>query len=405
MVTMKKGFKRSDFPIFSTHSRLVYLDSGATAQKPQSVIDAEITYYKELCSPVHRGIYDLAERATERFEQVRTQVMEFINAESVDEIVFVRGTTEAINTVSYAFGLSQIQAGDEIVVTMLEHHANCVPWIECARKNGATLNWIPIDDQGGLILEDLEKIITNKTKLVALTIASNVIGSTIPFECIIARAKEVGAYVLLDGAQYIAHQKVDVRALGCDFFVFSGHKMLGPTGVGVLYANKRTHSLLQPFQTGGSMISSVTTSGATWREMPALLEAGTPAIAQVIGLGAAIEYYKNEVDYAGLAEHEHALCKQLVEGLLLLKKVHIVGDPNRIMQTGHLVSFSVDDMHPHDISAYLAEKNICIRAGRHCAQPLHDRLGLDATARASLCGYNTVEDIEALLAGLRELVS
>ena len=396
---------RSHFPFFFVHPDLIYADNGATTQRLDKAIDAEINFYQQMNAPVHRGVYAIAEKATDLLEQARADVASFINASSPQEIVFTRGSTEGVNTVAYAWARHNLKAGDRIVVSQLEHHANCVPWIECARQLGLELVWIPIDAKGHLILDDLDTLIAPHTKLVALTLSSNVIGNKVPYDKVFARAKAVGAATLADAAQAIAHTKIDVQKIDCDFLVFSAHKMYGPTGIGGLYINKRRHEELVPFQVGGGMIELVTSTTVTYQKMPSLLEAGTPAIAQIISLGATVRTLMNEVDYAALAVQEHALAKRMIDGLARFPLVKIVGDADDIAQHGHLVSFHVEGIHAHDVAAYCGSKDICMRAGRHCAQPLHDALGIDATVRASFALYNTPEEIEKILTVLAELLS
>ena len=394
---------RKDFPIFGDN-KLVYCDSAATSQKPQQVIDALVDFYSYHNAPVHRGIYTLAEEATERYEAVRRQVAKFIGAPSATEIVFTKGATESINLVAESWAAYNLQAGDEIVLSQLEHHANIVPWQKIAQTHGVILRWIPILPDGTLNLSDLSTIINQKTKLVAITQSSNALGTQVDLVPIIKQARVVGARVLVDAAQSVPHQKVDVLALDCDFLVFSGHKMLGPTGVGVLYIKKDLHDSVQPYQRGGSMVFDVSFERATWRQMPHMLEAGTPPIAQVIGLGAAINYLEQYVDFNQLQKHEALLCEQLIDGLQQIPKITILGPLNQLKKSGHLVSFIVNDIHAHDIAAYLNTYSICVRAGHHCAQPLHTALKCESSVRASFYVYNTQQEVESIVNALKKLL-
>lgn len=392
---------KKDFPFFSK-SNVIYCDSGATSHKPSVVIDTMTNFMAYENAPVHRGIYALAEAATKRFEDVREQLCRFIGAAEPSEIVFTRGSTESLNLIVDAWGEGHLKKGDEIVVSELEHHALLVPWQQFAKAHGAILKFIPILPTGEIDYASLSSVITKKTKLVGVTAGSNVIGIATKVEPIIAQAKKVGARTIIDAAQMLPRERFDVQKLGCDFLAFSGHKMLGPTGIGGLYIKKELHPELQPYMVGGSMVFSVDWQDSRWREMPQLLEAGTPSIAEVIGLGAAITYLEN-VDFKELALHEAALSKRLIEGIVPINGVRILGPVEKLMKEGHLVSFVVDGVHPYDVASFLDKYQIAVRAGHHCAQPLHTKLGVSGSVRASFYLYNTMDDVEAIIAALKEM--
>ena len=387
---------RSQFPIF-LDPQLIYLDNAATTHKPQVVIDALTDFYTKRNAPVHRGIYPLAEVATEHYETVRAQVAKFINARSAKEIVFTSGATNGCNLVAGAWGQKNISSGDEIVVSVLEHHSNLLPWQRLAQRAGARLVWLPITTDAQLDLTNLDSVITAKTKLVALTLDSNVIGlvDRAKLKMLIKRAHEVGARVLLDAAQAVAHQPIDVQALGCDFLVFSGHKVYGPTGVGVLYVRQEEHARLDPYGVGGGMVYEVQPEGSVWRAMPHLLEAGTPPIAQVIGLGAALSYLTQVTTWSELKAHEAALVNQVRVSLEVIPGVAILGSQKE-GRNSHLLSFSSKKYHSHDIAAFCASRGICVRAGHHCCQPLHNFLGVESSIRVSFGIYNTHDDVVRL---------
>lgn len=392
---------KKDFPFFS-NNKTIYCDSGATSHKPAVVIDAMSHFMAYENAPVHRGIYALAEDATKRFEAVREQLCRFIGAAEPSEIVFTRGSTESLNLIVQAWGAGNLKPGDEIVVSELEHHAMMVPWQQFAKAHGAVLTFIPILPTGEIDYTSLAKIITTKTKVVGVTAGSNVIGVATKLEPIIAQAKKVGAKIIIDAAQMLPRERFDVQKLGCDFLVFSGHKMLGPTGIGAVYIKKELHPELQPYMVGGSMVFSVDWQESRWREMPQLLEAGTPPIVEVIGLGAAISYLE-KVDFKELAAHEAALCRRLLEGIMPISGVRILGPIEKLMQEGHLVSFVVDGIHPYDVASFLDKYKIAVRAGHHCAQPLHNKLGVAGSVRASFYLYNTMDDVDAIIMGLAEM--
>ena len=391
---------KKDFPIFDRTvrdgQRLIYLDSGATSQKPNSVIDAESNFYRFNNAAVHRGAHQLAEEATDNFENARSIVAEFIGAKS-DEIVFTKSATESINLVAYAL-TEKIKPGDRIVVSEMEHHANLVPWQQLAKRTGAELAWFEVTPEGRLDLSDIEKVITSNTAIVAITHQSNVLGTINPLEQIVKRAEAVGAEVLLDACQSVPHMSVDVRKLGVDYLAFSGHKALGPTGVGVLWG--RNLESLPPFLFGGSMIENVTMTDATWAPAPKKFEAGVPNMAQAIGLGAALNYL-SKVGLNQIHEHEIYLTKALIAGLGDINGINIFG-PKEIDLRGGVVSFTLDGIHPHDLGQFLDSKGIAVRTGHHCAWPLARKFKVQATTRASLYLYNELSDIDALLSGIHD---
>jgi len=394
---------RADFPILAREvygKPLVYLDNAATTQKPRVVIDAIRRFYEETNANIHRGLHFLSERATEQYESVRSKVRDFLGAGDDREIVFTRGTTEAINLVAASWGRWQLRPGDEIVLSAMEHHSNIVPWQLVCEATGAKIRVIPMDDSGELQLEEYEKLLGPRTKLVAITHVSNALGTVNPVEKIVAAAKAVGARVLVDGAQAVPHLPVNVQALGCDFYAFSGHKLFGPTGVGVLWGRAELLDAMPPYQGGGEMIRTVTFERSTWNHIPHKFEAGTPPIAEVIGLGAAIDYVE-QVGREAISQHEHGLLARAIQGLSAVPGVRIVGTAKH---KAAVVSFVLDGIHPHDVGTILDREGIAIRAGHHCAQPLMQRLGLVATARASFALYNTVEEADALVAGVAKVI-
>ncbi len=399
---------RSDFPIFQRTvrggQRLIYLDSGATSQKPQAVIDAESQFYSLTNAAVHRGAHQLAEEATDAYEGARQIVADFLGGKA-DEIIFTKNATESLNLLAYAFSNSgsgdrfNLTKQDRIVVTEMEHHANLIPWQQLAKRSEAELTWFGVDDEGRLDLSNLEAIISTNTKIVALTHQSNVLGTVNPLSQIVKRAHEVGAIVILDACQSVPHMKIDVSALGVDFLAFSGHKSLGPTGVGVLWGRGELLESLPPFLYGGSMIETVTMTEATWAPAPRKFEAGVPNMAQAVGLGAALNYLSN-VGLSRIHSHEMELTQQLLHGLSENPAVEIFG-PRNLEMRGGVVSFGLANIHPHDLGQYLDSCGIAVRTGHHCAWPLNRRLGVNATTRASLYLYNDSDDIDALLAGVR----
>ena len=397
-----------DFPILDRTirdgKRLVYLDSGATSQKPNVVIEAESDFYRLHNAAVHRGAHQLAEEATDAYEGAREIVATFLNA-SVDEIIFTKSATESLNLISYAMGNAapgnrfHLKAGDSIVVTEMEHHANLIPWQQLAARTGATLKWFSVTDEGRLDLSQINSVIDEKTKVVALTHQSNVLGTINPLDAITKRAHEVGAVVVLDACQSVPHMKTDVKALDVDFLAFSGHKAVGPTGVGIFWGRAELLADLPPFLTGGSMIENVTMESATWAPAPKKFEAGVPNMAQAVGLGAALTYLTG-IGMEKIHQHEIALTKYLLEGLSAISDLRIIG-PKTTELRGGVVSFTLGDIHPHDLGQYLDSQGIAVRTGHHCAWPLTRKLGVPATTRASVYLYNTTDDLDALIVGVQ----
>jgi len=393
---------REDFPILHTTARgrpLVYLDNAATTQKPRAVIDALVRYYERDNANVHRGVHELSERATLAYEAARAKVRRLLNAREDREIVFVRGTTEAINLVAQSFGRSRVGPGDEVLVTGMEHHSNIVPWQLLCQERGARLRVLPIDDAGELALDELDELLGPRTRLLALVHVSNALGTVNPVRDIVAAAHARGVPVLVDGAQAVAHGPVDVQALGCDFYAFSGHKLYGPTGIGVLWARAELLEAMPPWQGGGDMIASVSFEKTTYNVIPYKFEAGTPHVAGAIGLGAAIDYLE-AVGLERVAAWEAELLRHAVEALEALPQVRLVGTAR---ERAAVVSFLVDGVHPHDVGTILDQEGIAIRTGHHCAQPVMDRFGIPATARASFGLYNDHEEVEALVRALHRV--
>jgi cysteine desulfurase / selenocysteine lyase len=393
---------RRDFPIFSepvNGKKLIYLDNAATTQKPQVVLDALMNFYTRECANIHRGVHYLSERATESYETSRAKISRFINAASPNEIIFVRGSTEAINLAAQTYGKTHVGSGDEVLISAMEHHSNIVPWQILCDEKGARLCVAPMNAAGEFVFEQYENILGPRTRLVSITGVSNALGTVNPVRKIIKLAHDRGVPVLVDGAQMIQHMPVDVRALDCDFFVFSGHKMYGPTGIGVLYAKERLLEEMPPYQGGGDMISSVTFEKTIYNKLPYKFEAGTPNVAGAIGLGAAVDYLQS-VGMQNISAHEQELLACGTLALQALDDVRIIGTAK---EKSSVISFVLDGVHPHDIGTILDKHGIAIRTGHHCAQPVMDFFGIPATARASLGMYNTREDIEALLWGLRKV--
>ncbi|HBS47905.1 TPA: cysteine desulfurase [Candidatus Dependentiae bacterium] len=434
---------RSDFPIFGKKGapkELIYLDSAATSQKPISVIDAITDFYKNSNSNVHRGIYDLSEQNTAKFEATREKVAKFINADS-KEIIFTYGATDSINFVAQTWARQNLSKGDEILLSPTEHVSNFLPWQVISKDLGVSIKYFPFDsnnfvvgfeqkeeelnldnigvygelDEQKIVVPKLDydfwkKVISNKTKLIAFAPYSNVIGpifdfENFVFEDFIKRVREVGAKILIDASQMIAHCKVDVQKWGADFLAFSSHKLLGPTGVGILYIKKDLHDSIEPFRFGGSMVYSADVKKSIWKEAPHKFEAGTPPIAGVIGLGAALDYINSNIDFNALKEHEAKLCSKLLDGLESIKDIEILGNKNLIRKDGHLVSFNIKGIHPHDIAAYLDMRGIMVRAGNHCAQPFMNMLGKDSSLRVSFYLYNNLEEVDLLLLTLNEAIN
>lgn len=393
------GRVREEFPALKqlVHGKpLVYLDNAATTQKPQLVIDAITRFYQEDCSNIHRGVHLLSERATKAYEDVRLAVQQFINAGDPAEVIFVRGTTEAINLVAHSYGRTHVQAGDAVLISAMEHHSNIVPWQILCEERGARLRVVPMNGRGELLLDEYEKLLTPRTKLVAVSHVSNALGTVNPVRQIIAMAHEHGIPVLVDGAQAVPHLHVDVQELDCDFYAFSGHKMYGPTGVGVLYGKKRLLEAMPPYQGGGDMISSVTFEKTTYNRLPFKFEAGTPNIAGVIGLGAAVEYLRR-IAVDRVAAHENHLLASATERISSLPGVRLIGTAQ---EKAAVLSFVLEGVHPHDIGTVLDQEGIAVRTGHHCAQPVMQFFGVPATARASFALYNTEEEVDALMRGI-----
>lgn len=395
---------RADFPILhqqiSGHP-LAYLDNGASTQKPRQVINVIKEYYEQDNANVHRGIHTLSQRATDRFENARKTVQKFINAESEAEIIFTSGTTEAINLVANSFVRESFKAGDEVLISAMEHHSNIVPWQMLEQSIGIKLKVIPINDKGELLYEEFEKLLSGKTKLLAITQLSNALGTITPLKKMIDAAHAVGAKVLVDGAQAIAHAEVDVQALDCDFYAFSGHKIFAPTGIGVLYGKRALLDAMPPYQGGGDMIKVVSFSGTEYNELPYKFEAGTPNIAGAIGLAAGLDYVSN-IGIANIAEYEHDLLEYATEKLLEIDGLRIIGTAEH---KASIISFEIDGVHASDLGTLLDHQGVAIRVGHHCAMPVMEFFGVSATTRASLAFYNNKADIDALLAGLKKAVA
>ena len=392
---------RQDFPILAERVNghpLVFLDSAASSQKPVQVLDAMEKVYRTTYANVHRGVYTNSELSTELYEQSRARIARFIGAPAPENVVFVRNATEALNLVAYSYGRHFLRAGDEVLLTELEHHANFVPWLELARERGVGLKFIPLTPDGTLDLSKLDELLTPRVKLVTFAHVSNVLGTITDPQPIVARAHAIGAKVLVAGSQAAPHMPVDVRALDCDFYAFSGHKMLGPTGIGVLYGKQDVLAAMPPFMTGGDMISSVNFERATWAEAPVKFEAGTPAFVESIGLGAAVDYL-TALGMASVRAHEREVVAYALERISEVPGATIIGptDPDK---RGGALTFTLQGIHPHDLASLLDREGVAIRAGHHCAQPLHLRLGLTATARASFYIYTELREIDALIEGI-----
>jgi cysteine desulfurase/selenocysteine lyase len=393
---------RADFPLLQqrVHGKpLVYLDNAATSQKPRPVLEALQRFYEEECSNVHRGVHWLSQRATEDYEAARGKVQAFLHAPEAREIIFVRGTTEAINLVAQTSGRTHVKAGDEVLITAMEHHSNIVPWQLLCWEKGATLRVAPINDRGELLLDEFEKLLSPRTKLVGVAHVSNALGTINPVKEIVRMAHGRNAPVLVDGAQAAPHLPIDVQDLGCDFYTFSGHKAFAPTGIGVLYGKAALLEAMPPYQGGGEMISSVTFERTTYNVIPHKFEAGTPNIADAIGLGAAIDYL-NQVGLEKIAAYEHALLEYGTEALSRVRGLRLIGTAR---EKAAVLSFVFDGIHPHDVGTILDQEGVAVRTGHHCAQPVMQRFGVPATSRASLAFYNTKADIDALVAGLKKV--
>ncbi|WP_263698103.1 cysteine desulfurase SufS [Bacillus thuringiensis] len=389
---------RKQFPILDQKvngKQLVYFDSAATSQKPIQVIETLERYYKEYNSNVHRGVHTLGTKATDAYEGAREKVRKFINAKSMEEIIFTRGTTTALNTVAASYGLENVKEGDEIVISYMEHHSNIIPWQQVAKKTGATLKYLPLQPDGTISLEDVRQTVTSNTKIVSIMQVSNVLGTINPVKEIGAIAHENGAIMVVDGAQSTPHMKVDVQDLNCDFYALSAHKMCGPTGIGVLYGKKELLNNMEPIEFGGEMIDFVDLQESTWKELPWKFEAGTPIIGNAIGLGAAIDFLE-EIGLHNIEKHEHELAQYALERLSEVDGVTIYGPKHR----AGLVTFNIEDVHPHDVATVLDVEGIAVRAGHHCAQPLMKWLKASSTARASFYLYNTKEEIDTFVESL-----
>ena len=393
---------RSDFPILSRKvrggNRFIYLDSGATSQKPESVITAEADFYRTKNAAVHRGAHLVAEEASDAYEGARANLATFIGAQA-DEVIFTKSATDSLNFLAYSFGNKNskicLNEGDEIVVSEMEHHANLIPWQQLADRIGAKLTWLSITNEGRLDLTNIATVITEKTKIVAITHQSNVFGTIVSISQIVRAARAVGAFVVLDACQSVPHFAVDVKKLDVDFLAFSGHKMLGPTGIGVLWGKSELLDHLEPALYGGSMVDSVTMESATWAKSSRKFEAGVPNMAQAVGLSAAVDYL-NKVGMGNIEKHEHALTKELLEGLLQISAVKVIG-PQDMKDRGGVVSFTIDGIHPHDVGQVLDQFGVAVRTGHHCAWPLMRKLNLVGTTRASFHLYNDSKDVQALL--------
>ena len=393
---------RTDFPILemNVHGKpLVYLDNAATTQKPLSVIEAESHYYRNDNANVHRGVHALSQRATDAFEAARVKIQHLVNAASPDEIIFVRGTTEAINLVAQSYGRSRFKAGDEIILSRMEHHSNIVPWQILCQQTGANLRIIPVNGAGELELEAYKRLLGPRTKLVAVTHVSNALGTINPVKFFIECAHAYNVPVLLDGAQAIAHLPVDVQALDCDFYAFSGHKLYGPTGIGALYGKAALLDAMPPYQSGGDMIRSVSFEGTTYNTLPYKFEAGTPNIAGVIGLGAAVDYVTS-IGFDTLAAHEQELLAYATQSVADVPGLRIIGTAR---EKTSILSFMLEGVHPHDIGTILDREGVAIRAGHHCTMPLMERFGVSATARASFALYNTRMEVDKLVAAIHQV--
>ncbi|WP_270393858.1 cysteine desulfurase SufS [Bacillus paranthracis] len=389
---------RKQFPILDQKvngKQLVYFDSAATSQKPIQVIETLERYYKEYNSNVHRGVHTLGTKATDAYEGAREKVRKFINAKSMEEIIFTRGTTTALNTVAASYGLENVKEGDEIVISYMEHHSNIIPWQQVAKKTGATLKYLPLQPDGTISIEDARQTITPNTKIVSIMYVSNVLGTINPVKEIGAIVHENGAIMVVDGAQSTPHMKVDVQDLNCDFYALSAHKMCGPTGIGVLYGKKELLNNMEPIEFGGEMIDFVDLQESTWKELPWKFEAGTPIIGNAIGLGAAIDFLE-EIGLDNIEKHEHELAQYALERLSEVDGVTIYGPKHR----AGLVTFNIEDVHPHDVATVLDVEGIAVRAGHHCAQPLMKWLKASSTARASFYLYNTKEEIDTFVESL-----
>ncbi|WP_298831889.1 cysteine desulfurase [uncultured Planococcus sp.] len=393
---------KSYFPILNQEingNPLIYLDSAATSQKPVQVIEALKEYYEHDNANVHRGVHTLGNRATEKYEGAREKVRKFINANSLEEIIFLRGTTTAINLISQSYGRANVGEGDEIVITYMEHHSNIIPWQQLAKERGAILKYVELEKDGTISLEQVRAAVTERTKIVSMVYVSNVLGTMNPVKEVAQIAHENGAVMVVDGAQAAPHLKIDVQQLDCDFFAFSGHKMCGPTGIGVLYGKKELLNNMEPVEFGGEMIDFVGLYDSTWKELPWKFEGGTPIIAGAVGLGAAIDFL-NEIGLNEIEKHEHQMAAYAMEKMSTIEGLDIYGPADPQLRAG-IVTFNLNDVHPHDVATVLDMSGIAVRAGHHCAQPLMKWLEVSATARASFYLYNSESDVDRLVEGLR----
>ncbi len=393
---------RKDFPILSTQMNgkpLVYLDNAASTQKPQSVIDRLTKFYRDEYATVSRGVYALSQQATIECMQVREKCAQLLNAAKSEEIVFVRGATEGINLIASAYGEKFLKPGDEVIVSNIEHHANFVPWQQLCKKVGAAFKVIPVNDAGELLLDEYKQLLTDKTKIVAVGQVSNALGTINPIKEIVALAHGVGAITVIDGAQGVPHLKTDVQDIDADFYVFSGHKIFAPTGIGVVYGKEKLLEAMDPYQYGGEMVQSVSIEETTFAQVPQKFEAGTTAFAQIIGLGAALDYV-NKIGLDNIAAYEHELLLEATKKLEAVEGLRIIGTA---VNKASVISFELKDIHPHDIGTIVDQEGVAIRTGHHCAQPTMQRFGVPATARASFCFYNTKEEIDALVAAIEKV--
>lgn len=400
-MTISLADVRSQFPILDQEvngNPLVYLDSAATSQKPLSVIEKLETYYKTYNSNVHRGVHTLGTKATDEYEGAREKVRRFINAASTEQVIFTRGTTTALNTIASSYASENLREGDEILITYMEHHSNIIPWQQVAKRTGATLKYIPLEKDGTISLDKVRETITSNTKLVSMVHVSNVLGTINPVKEVAQIAHEHGAIMVVDGAQSAPHMKVDVQSLDCDFYVFSAHKMCGPTGIGILYGKKHLLESMEPVEFGGEMIDFVGLQDSTWKDLPWKFEGGTPIIAGAIGLGAAIDFLE-QIGLDEIAAHEHHLIKYALERVAEVEGMTVYGSQD-VAQRAGVLTFNLHDVHPHDVATVLDAEGIAVRAGHHCAQPLMKWLDVSATARASFYLYNSEQDVEKLVEGL-----
>ena len=402
MTNLNPSAIKSDFPILNRKINghpLVYLDNAATTQKPKQVIESIVRYYETYNANIHRSVHTLGQEATDLYEESRKTIAQFINSPSADNLIFVRNATEGLNLVAQCWARAYLHASDEILVTQMEHHSNLVPWQQIAKVTGCNLKFIPVTQEGTLDLSEIDQLITPKTRLISLAHMSNVLGTINPVKYITKLGRKVGSLVCIDGAQSVPHIETDVQDLDCDFLVFSGHKMLGPTGIGVIYIKSQILESMEPFLFGGEMVKKVSYEDATWNDLPMKFEAGTPNIADAIGLGEAVKYL-SKIGMKTIRDHEIALTKYALDAFKELEEIEIYG-PKDTSVRGGIITFNSSDVHPHDMGTALDQLGIAIRAGHHCAMPLTRKLGLTATARASFYIYNTEEDIDRLVSGIK----